>query len=370
MFVLLVPSLEFGGTERQVTLLAHQLHNSGQPVIVATFREGGAFSSQLAAKGVDVVALAPGSSNPLVLASALRKLVQTRSARAVYSYLPAANVVASIATIGLKDTRVVWSVRSADMPLRGYGLKTRFAYALERILSGLPHQIVTNSRAGRAASVRKGFPEDKLLVIENGFDTDLFRPDGAARARLRAEFGLQDHHLLIGLIGRLDPVKGHETFLHAARLFSDKHADARFICVGGTGPADHVARLHALARNLNLGGRLIWTGDRSDVPEVLNAVDIANLCSTSEGFPNIVGEAMACGIPCVVSDVGDAAHIVGETGIVVPAGDADALRAAWERLAEPTERARLSRLARERMVRHFGLDRMADQTVKVLTSFK
>jgi glycosyltransferase involved in cell wall biosynthesis len=368
MFVLLVPNLSFGGTERQVTLLALSLHGAGYPVTVATFRPGGVFERQLVAEGVNVVALGrPQTSNPAAFVGALRKLLRASAARALYSFLPAANVIASAAALGVHGTRIVWSVRSADMPLAGYGLKTRGAYALEQLMSGLPDRIVTNSHAGRAACLRKGFPGEKLLVIENGFDTALFHPDSAARARIRAEFGLKEQDLLIGLSGRLDPVKGHETFLHAARSFSDRNAQARFICIGGAGPAEHVAKLLALARDLNVDNRLIWTGDRDDVPKVLNALDIANLCSTSEGFPNVVGEAMACGVPCVVSDVGDAARIVDDTRLVVPVGDPEALRRAWELLSDREERKRIGQIAHARIAENYSLDRFMARTVEALS---
>jgi len=368
MFVLLVPNLEFGGTERQVTLLAHKLHGGGHPVTVATFRPGGVFDAELKAQGVDVVALGgPGAGNPVVVVSALRKLLRAKEVRAVYSFLPAANVVASMAALGLKDTRIVWSVRSADMPLAGYGVKTRAAYAMERFLSGYPDRIVVNSHAGRAACLRKGFPDRKLVVIENGFDTMLFRPDAEARAQVRSEFHLQESHLLIGLAGRLDPVKGHEMFLRAAKRFSGRNRQARFICIGGVGPAAHVAKLHALTQELDLEERLIWTGDRRDVPRVLNALDIANLCSTSEGFPNVVGEAMACGVPCVVSDVGDAARIVEDVRLVVPVGDDEALCRAWEGLVDPVKRASVGKSARDRIVEQFALNRFVKRTLETLS---
>jgi hypothetical protein len=163
MFVLLVPNLEFGGTERQVTLLAHKLHGGGTSGDGRNIPAGRCLRRGVKGQGVDVVALGgPGAGNPVVVVSALRKLLRAKEVRAVYSFLPAANVVASMAALGLKDTRIVWSVRSADMPLAGYGVKTRAAYAMERFLSGYPDQIVVNSHAGRAACLRKGFPDRKL----------------------------------------------------------------------------------------------------------------------------------------------------------------------------------------------------------------
>jgi glycosyltransferase involved in cell wall biosynthesis len=157
-------------------------------------------------------------------------------------------------------------------------------------------------------------------------DTQSFRPSPAGRALLRNEWGITPDKKLIGLVGRLDPVKGHPVFLEAARVLAAKRADLAFLCVGD-GPEPYRRQLQRLGTELGLGERLIWAGSRAydDMPDVYSALDLLCLSSHSEGLPNVIGEAMACGVPCVATGVGGVPEIVGNLGTIVPPGDPAAL---------------------------------------------
>jgi len=360
---LLVPSLEQGGTERQATLLALALRKRNLPVRVVVFR-GGVFAQDIEAAGIPLTVL--GGGGWISYFPALARLLRAEKPSAIYSFLPHANVVSAIVRLVDPECRLIWGIRSADMPLAGYGLKTRLAYWLERGLSSLPHRIITNSKSGAASCVRKKFPEKTIRVIENGFDTVLFRPDAAARQRVRAEFGLRPDEIAIGLPARIDPVKGHATFLQAAELLK-ANVPLRFLCIGG-GSQNLLAELKTLADRLGIAPQMIWTGNRDDMPAMLNALDVASLCSDSEGFPNAIGEAMACGIPCVATDVGDTRHLIADAGYVVAPRDPQALAAAWRKLLDPGERKRLGDAARVRMVENFSLERLAERTLAELSA--
>ena len=172
---------------------------------------------------------------------------------------------------------------------------------------------------------------------------------------------------MIGLVGRLDPMKGHEVFLRAAARLLEERDDVRFVCVGN-GPSEFRDRLESLGRDLGLGGRLLWLPGRREIGSVYNGLDLATSASVfGEGFPNVVGEAMACGTLCVVTAVGDSAAVVGDAGIVVPKGDPVALVDGWRRAlswlmdpARPDGRARVEK--------EFGLERMVDRTEQALAS--
>lgn len=356
---LLVPSLEQGGTERQATLLALTLHEKKHPVHMVVFR-GGVFAREIEAAGIPLDTL--GGSGWMSYFPSLARLLRAKKPSVLYSFLPHANVVTAIARIVSPQCRLIWGIRSADMPLAGYGLKTRAAYWLERMLSRLPHRIIVNSKSGAESCVRKGFPSGAIRVIENGFDTSRFRSDPAARERIRAEFGLRPDDIAIGLPARIDPVKSHATFLEAASQALKSNPSFRFLCIGG-GPQSLMSELKARADRLGIASQVIWTGNRDDMPAMLNALDIATLCSNAEGFPNAIGEAMACAIPCVATDVGDTRHLISDTGIIVPPRDPAALADAWGVLVDPAERRRLGDAARRRMVEHFSLDRMAERTL-------
>jgi glycosyltransferase involved in cell wall biosynthesis len=203
-----------------------------------------------------------------------------------------------------------------------------------------------------------------MVVIPNGIDTKRFCPDPEARQRIRAEWGVTESEKLIGLVGRLDPMKDHPTFLRAAALLMQEREDVHFVCVGD-GPADYRRELHALGEELGLGQRLIWASARGDMPAVYNALDIATSSSYGEGFPNVVGEAMACGVPCVVTHVGDSARIVGETGVVVPPKDPEALAVGWKSsLARDGSEVALK--ARLRVEENFSVGRMVERTEKAI----
>jgi glycosyltransferase involved in cell wall biosynthesis len=170
-----------------------------------------------------------------------------------------------------------------------------------------------------------------MHVIHNGIDTALFAPDRCGRARVRAELGIPPDAPVVAIVGRLDPRKGHDVFIAAARRFAAHRPEARFLCVGD-GEEPHRSLVGRWLDESGLDSRLVRTGFRRDMPAVYSACDIVTCASYTESFPNVVAEAMASGVPCVTTSVGEAPLIVGETGEVVPPRDAAAMACAWERL--------------------------------------
>ncbi len=161
-------------------------------------------------------------------------------------------------------------------------------------------------------------------MIHGGVDSDRFKPDCDSGRRGRKAWVVDDNAFLIGLVGRLDPMKDHLTFFNAAELLSGRQLNVRFACVGG-GPQHYAARLRHVAENYEIADRLIWASEREDMPDVYNALDIACSSSIGEGMPNVIAEVMAWGVPCVVTDVGDSALLVGAAGFVVSPDDPYAL---------------------------------------------
>jgi glycosyltransferase involved in cell wall biosynthesis len=203
-----------------------------------------------------------------------------------------------------------------------------------------------------------------MVVISNGIDTERFQPDSEAGAKVRSEWGISEKIILIGLVGRLDPMKDHPTFLKAAALLCKEREDVHFVCVG-IGSEHYTLELQQLTSELDISEKVIWAGGRSDMPTVHNALNIASSSSSyGEGFANVIGEAMACGVPCVVTDVGDSAWIVGDTGIVVPPKNPEALAAGWNSLLNlaVTERVALAEKARKTIVENFSLRNLVQKT--------
>ncbi|HIC04671.1 MAG TPA: glycosyltransferase, partial [Nitrospirales bacterium] len=195
-----------------------------------------------------------------------------------------------------------------------------------------------------------------------------FQPDRIAGQTIRKEWGISDHEKLIGLVARLDPMKDHLTFIQAAAELSKLRDDVRFVCVG-TGPSRYQQKLQAMSKQLDVHSRLIWDGPRLDMPAVYNAFDLA--CSSSswgEGFANAIGEAMASGVPCVATDVGDSAVIVGDIGVIVPPQDPKSLALAWSDMLckEDMITGTYATQARAHIVRQFGHERLFQRTAQVL----
>ncbi len=361
----LVRSLGVGGAESQLVLLAAGLARAGHRVLVVTFYDRGPLGANLEAAGVPVVALGKrGRWDVFGFYLRLVRALRGERPEVLHPYLPVPNLLALTMRPWLPGVRIVWGIRWGRVRLSRYDWLTRLTFRVSPFLSRFADVLVVNSVGGSAYHQRLGCPADRMVVVQNGIDTERFRPRPEARARIRSEWGIEDGEVLVGLIGRLDPTKDHQTFLEAARRFAAQHDEIRFVCVGGGTPG-YSAELRALAQAQGLAGRCVWAGERADMPEVYSALDIATMTSVGEGFPNVVGEAMACGVACAVTDVGDASTIVGETGEVVPVRDAAALAAAWERLLArrppwPAE------ALRRRIIEEFGVDRLIARSEEAL----
>ncbi|MEB3328318.1 MAG: glycosyltransferase, partial [Candidatus Sericytochromatia bacterium] len=224
---------------------------------------------------------------------------------------------------------IVWNLRNSYLRADRTSRTTRLvAWLCARLSRRLPDAIVSCSRQALETHAALGYDRARMQVIPNGYDMAHLMPDPAARARLRAAWGVEPETCLLGLVGRWDPIKGHAVLLDAlARLA--RHAPTPWRCVlVGAGVDTGNATLQQLVAAHSLGNQVRCLGPRDDVPAVMAALDLHVLASDGEAFPNVLAEAMACGTPCVTTDVGDAALIVGETGWVVPPRSPEALAGA------------------------------------------
>ncbi|MBU6480165.1 MAG: glycosyltransferase [Nitrospirae bacterium] len=365
----LARSLNYGGCERQLVLLAKGLWSRGVAVTVATFYSGGSLGRELESTGVSVESLEKrGRWDVLGFFLRLIFVVCRIQPTILHGYLATANILTVLLRPFCPSTKIVWGLRASNMELDRYGYVDQIQSWIECKLSHFADLIVVNSHAGFDFAARKGFPQDKMVVISNGIDVDRFCPNSASRQRMRQAWGISDREQLIGLIGRLDPMKGHDTFIKAAGLLARKRDDIRYLCVGD-GPEAFKQRLVALSMEMRLGHRLIWVSAGDDVGAIYNALDLVTSCSSyGEGFSNVIGEAMACGRPCVVTDVGDAKRSVGDPGYVVAPGSPTALASAWQEALDASgpEKTRRSQRARERVIEHFSLERLLEDTARML----
>jgi len=359
-----IPSMQIGGAERQLTILASGLAARGHEVAVAAFASG-----PLAADlhGVHFLDLGKRSrlDNPLVLWR-LAQVLRDFRPQVHYTLLGLPNILGAMLRPLFVQTRLVMGVRASDVGIGSLGLASRIVYGLERRVAATADAIIVNSEAGREYALAQGFPPRQLTVVRNGIDTLRFTRHRELGAELRAQWGARPEDLLVGLPARLDPIKDQATFLRAATALAWRHERMRFVCIGD-GPERESLTL--LAKELGLGPLLVLAGECRDMPAAYNALDLACLCSHGEGFPNALGEAMACGVPCVATEVGDAADIVGDTGeIVHTLGDPETLATALQLLGERlgADPEGLARAARERIQTRFSIKAMLDATEDVL----
>ena len=360
----LVRSLNRGGTERQLATLATRLDPRMFEIEVWTFYPGGPFWSELA--GANHIALRTlakrGRWENIGTCRRLAHALRDSAPDIIHCYLTEPSIIGLIAARLARIEHVIWGVRASNVDYSTYGRIEWLTFKAAAILSRFADLIIVNSQAGRAHHVAQGYSPRRFVTIPNGIDTDAFRPLVNGRNAVRERWGVGPADIVMGVPARLDPMKGHITLLHAVKEVG--HPSLKVVCAGG-GTGRYASELRALAGHLALTHRIVWIGEQSDMPTVYSGLDFACLPSTfGEGFSNAVAEAMACAVPCIVTDVGDCAKIVGETGMVVPPEDPHALTRAIENMAalQQNERAGLGDRARRRIQECFGVDRMVAQT--------
>jgi glycosyltransferase involved in cell wall biosynthesis len=358
----LIPALVYGGAERQLVVLAKGLHARGHRVVVAPFYSGGPLEQELLEAGVRIRPLQKrGRWDLLPFLFRLARVMREERPEILHSYLT------DLVTVPLKpwfpSTKIVWGIRSSNRDLSRFDWFTRTSYKLTFRLSRFADAVIANSRVGGNDHIAQGYSRAKVVVIPNGIDTQRFRPDPEARRHVRSEWGIQDHEQVIGIVGRLDSVKDHPTFLQAASLLAQERKHLRFVCVG-EGPVEYRDSLHQLTRSFKLTEHVIWSDGRSDMPAVFTALDLLVSSSISEGFSNVIAEAMACGVPCVATNVGDSAWLMGNIGEVVPLRNPDALKNAMRKLLD--RRPQTPAQIRRRIVEQFSVEKLVAGTEQAL----
>ena len=368
----MIGGLELGGTELHLVRTAPGLLRRGFQPVVYTLSPNGQLRSELTTAGVPVVTsglvaaltrldwLPQLLRRPLMLiatSATLLALLVTRRPAIVHFFLPAAYLIGGPLSLLARVPVRIMSRRS----LNGYQRKRPWLVVIERWLHPRMTVLLGNSRAVIADLRSEGATPDQLRLIHNGLDPARFI-SATARADTRTELGVAPDALLLILVANLIPYKGHADLLDALSILRDRlPADWRLLCVGrddGIG-----ADLRARAADLVLDGHVHWLGQRHDVPALLAAADLGLLCSHEEGFSNAILEAMAAGLPLVVTAAGGNGEAVldGETGFVVPVQAPDALAAAIAKLAEDGElRARFGTAGRARIERHFTIEQSTD----------
>lgn len=355
----IINSFESGGAEAMLChLLLKTDRDRFEPSVVSLIDDVSVAGPVLAAGiPLSTMGVRPGVPDPRGMTRLVRQLRLLRPA-VVQTWMDHSNLIGGIGARLAGTGAVVWGIHHSDH-VRGLTKRTTLltVRACALLSRRLPARIICCSEHARSLYQGRGFAAEKLTVIPNGFDTSVFRPDAAARAAVRQELGLDKHALLIGLVARYHPLKDHANFLDAAAELARACPSAHFLLCGNRVDQENVALTGKIAE-LGLQERCHLLGRRQDVARIHAALDLSTSSSVSEAFPLVLGESMACGVPCVATDVGDSARIVGDTGRIVPPRDSRALAGAWlELLQMPTTARRcLGKRARKRVQELFELD--------------
>lgn len=362
----IITGLSTGGAEMMLYKLLSRINREKFEPMVISLMDQGKLGDRISELNIPVytIGMKSGIPTPDILYRLISKVRQLKP-DLIQGWMYHGNLAAQFSSILFKHRiPVLWDLQNSLYSLEEYEKKmTRAVIRLSIYLSQLPAKIIFVSKIGQLQHQSLGYCSSNSCVIPNGTDTSLFTPSVESKLSVRHELGLSETSILIGLIARFHPMKDHKNFLKAAALLSSNYPNLHFLLAGQEiepGNRD----LYEQIQKLGLVNQISLLGERTDIPRLTAALDISSLSSAySEGFPMVVGEAMSCGIPCVVTDVGDSAWIVGNTGQVVPPQNSEALCAGWRKLIDMGVEARrdLGVRARKRIEELFSLDQIAQQ---------
>ena len=328
---ILLPSLELGGTERRMVLLAEQLKNKGHEVEICTLRQSGVFVDQVKKLNIPMYTLAKGGRYDL-LAPLIRLLsyFKTKQFDAVLSCLPSANLYALAIKVIDSKIPLIWGLASSQLPMGDYGVWARLSYYVQTKASRFVDKVVVNSFAGSKAAINKGYRTEAIQVIHNGVDTNKFTFSKQKRLAWRKQYSIPTDAPLIGIVGRLDPAKGHDIFLKACELAHAENQQLWFVIVGAGSDNYATTLLNKIKKHPLMGSRLVYVEHENDVAAAYSAFDIVTVTSKSESLPNALLEALACERWAVATDVGDCRYVLSDFGEICDVGDSKAIAKAWQ----------------------------------------
>lgn len=364
-----ISNLYDGGAEGALYRLC--LHSPSYKHVVVCMMDEGKYGPMLEAAGVSLHCLRMPQGKPTWQGIVqFWRLLRRLRPDVVQTWMYHADLMGGVMARLSGVRKVFWGIRHANL---SPGTVKRSTILVARLCAGLsrwvPKWIVSCSQEAVETHTAVGYDAARFKVIPNGYELSRYAPDLSARDLLRKQWGIGAQTFLLGLVARFDVQKDHANLLAALQHLQQQNASFHCVLVG-TGMDTSNAQLQALIQQFDVADKVSLLGRRNDVPDVMNALDVHVLSSLGEAFPNVLAEAMACGTPCVSTQVGDAAYIVGETGWMVPPQNslalADGLQQALQAWSSSAGlwQAR-QQAARERIAQHFSIEQMSAAYVAV-----
>lgn len=360
----IINDLAIGGAEMMLYKLVSQMDKNEFDIQVVSLTDTDKIGNKIEDLGIPVKTLnmkrgLPDPRSIYKLTMWLRRIKPD----IVQTWMYHANLIGGLASLNDRKIPIIWGIRQGRLEKK-YFKKTTFwtAKMCAYLSSYIPIWIVCNSNASKRFHTNLGYSADKMKVIPNGFDLIVFSANEKTRKRIRKELGVSDQTIIIGLIARFHPNKDHFNFCKAAGILHKTKSNVHFVLCGD-GISSHNTNLMRWINEAGISSTIHLLGPRSDIPSVMASLDVATTSSYIEGFPNVVGEAMASCVPCVATDVGDSNIIVEETGFVVPPKDPVALAQAWNKMIDmgQEKRKHLGLIARQRIEKYFAIEKITKQ---------
>ncbi|MFN7930696.1 MAG: glycosyltransferase [Blastocatellia bacterium] len=355
----LITGLDLGGAEMMLYKVLLQMNRDAFQAEVISMRDMGSLGEKIVKLGIPVQTLnmRRGVPDPRALVRLVR-LLREQQPDLIQSWMYHANLMGGIAAKLAGDIPIVWGIHHSNFDRKKSKRRTIWTMKAGALLSSrVPREIICCGEVPRRVHIEMGYDAKKTKVIPNGFDLTKFHPDPLARIAIRQELQIPEAAPLIGLTARFHPKKDHRTFIEAAGLLHRVNPSVYFVLCGH-GINQENQELLGWVNDAGISQNCRLLGVREDMARLTAALDIAASTSAyGEGFPIVLGEAMACGVPCVVTNVGDSPHLVGATGIVIAPNNPVELVQAWQHFLQldPQTKLRLAREARCRIADNFSL---------------
>ena len=359
----IIAGLATGGAEMMLKRLVESDPANISSTVVVSLTALGTIGESLRAKGGRVHALGMSSllDFPMTLWRLIRLIRQYRPA-IVQTWMYHADLLGGLAARLAGNQHVIWGVRTTDIQASSSFATVIVRWFCARLSCWVPSAIICAAEASRQSHIAVGYDPKRMMVVPNGYDFSWLQASDDERHSLREQYGIRQNQVVIGSLGRFHPDKGQENFVRAAGLVAAQYSQLRFLMVGRGLDWDNVQLVDWIV-STGFKDRFLLLGERKDVPRCLAAMDVFCLHSRTEGFPNVLAEAMAMGLPCITTDVGDAAMLLGDAGIIVSKGDsAELARGLGALLAlAQDERLALGWRAKARVKAGFSMERARER---------
>ncbi len=356
--VLSIRSLDIGGAERQFIELIKHIDKTKFDVTVCTMYGGTQENIVRNIPNITYFNLQKkGRYDFFDFYKKYKKLLSKTNPDVIYSFLGEMNLFSLWCKP--KDAKIIWGFRASNMDLKKYGKVPQILFWMQKKLSKKVDKIITNSNASIEFHKSQGFFMDRAIVIYNGIDTDRFKKDKIKRKKFRQKYNVNENNITIGIIARIDYMKGYTIFAKSAKELLEKYNNLKFFSIGD-GDINIKKKCEKILGEFN-NTKFVWLGNQKSVEDFYSGFDICSSSSFGEGFSNSIAEAMSCEIPCIVTDVGDSKVIIGECGVAVKPNSVEDFSKGIEKLIKK-DLKELGICSRERIIKNFSIEKMVKKT--------